>query len=180
MTRSQLTLRLAAAGAAALLLAGCATLHVRSYVQPGADFERYRTYGWGAPDTFTTGDPRLDGNTFFRDRLQAGVDARLASRGLEQADAGAADLLLHYHMNITQRIDVNEIDEKYGYCNDCQPAAYDAGTLTLDLIDASTGRLVWRGWAERSIEGVFDRQDWMERQIDEAVAGILERLPPRL
>lgn len=112
MTRSQLTLRLAAAGAAALLLAGCATLHVRSYVQPGADFERYRTYGWGAPDTFTTGDPRLDGNTFFRDRLQAGVDARLASRGLEQADAGAADLLLHYHMNITQRIDVNEIDEK--------------------------------------------------------------------
>lgn len=180
MTRLHRTTRLAAAGAAALLLAGCATTQARSYVQPGADFERYRTYGWGAVDTFTTGDPRLDSNTFFRDRLQAGVDARLASRGLERTDAGAADLLLHYHVNITQRIDVNEIDEKHGYCTDCRPAVYDAGTLTLDLIDASTGRLVWRGWAERSVDGVFDRQDWMEQRIDEAVARILERLPPRL
>jgi hypothetical protein len=169
----------AAAGAAALVLAGCATMGVRSYVQSGADFGRYRTYAWGMEDTFTTGDPRLDNNTFFRNRLRAGVDARLAARGFEQAEAGAADLLLHYHVNITQRIDVNAIDQQYGYCDDCRPAVYDAGTLTLDLIDARTGRLVWRGWSERSIEGVLDRQEWMEGRIDEAVARILERLPQR-
>jgi len=40
--------------------------------------------------------------------------------------------------------------------------------------------LIWRGWAEGSIEGVIDNQTWMESRIDEAVAKILERLPRNL
>lgn len=178
MTRHRPMRPLAAALAAlaALALAGCAAT-VRSYVDRTADFTRYRTYAWGHADTFTTGDPRLDNNAFFRDRLQKAADARFAARGFEQTDAESADLLLHYHVNITQRIDVNEIDEPYGYCDGCGAAVYDAGTLTLDLVDVRTGRLVWRGWADRSVEGVLEKQDWMERRIDEAVARILERLP---
>jgi len=169
----------AVAAITALALAGCAAA-VRSYVDRGADFSRYRTYGWGPADALTTGDPRLDNNPFFRERLQADVDAQLAARGYEQTAPEAADLLLHYHVSVTQRIDVNAVDQRYGYCDDCQPRVYDAGTLTLDLVDARTGRLVWRGWAERSIEGTLDKQEWMEQQIDEAVARILERLPRRL
>jgi len=169
----------AAAALAAIALAGCAAT-VRSYMDRRADFSQYRTYAWGPADTFSTGDPRLDNNTFFRDRLQRAADARFTARGFEEADTESADLLLHYHVNVTQEIDVNEMDQPYGYCEDCRPAVYDAGTLTLDLVDRRTGRLVWRGWAERSIEGVLDRQEWMERQIDEAVLRILERLPPRL
>jgi hypothetical protein len=165
---------------AAAALAGCATMQVRSYVQRGTDFNRYTTYAWGPVDALTTGDPRLDNNPFFRERLQAAADAQLAGRGFEQTDADTADLLLHYHVSVTQRIDVNLIDQKYGYCEDCRPLVYDAGTLTLDLVDARTGRLVWRGWAERSIEGILDKQEWMERQVDEAVLRILERLPRRL
>lgn len=179
MIRSRRAWPLAAAAVATLVLAGCATT-VRSYVERGADFSRYRTYGWGPADAFATGDPRLDSNPFFRERLQAAADAQLTTRGLEQSAPDSADLLLHYHVSVTQRIDVNEIDRKYGYCEDCRPDVYDAGTLTLDLVDARTGRLVWRGWAERSIEGVLDKQEWMERQIDEAVARILARLPRRL
>lgn len=45
----------------------------------------------------------------------------------------------------------------------------DAGTLTLDLVDARTGRLVWRGWAERSIEGVLDNRS--TRQSCESSSG---------
>ena len=181
MTRNRLN-RLAATAAAALAvvaLSGCAAT-VRSYVDRTAHFAVYRTYAWAPPDRFTTGDPRLDNNTFFRDRLQAAADAQFASRGFEQREIESADLLLHYHVNITQRIDVNAVDQKYGYCDECRAEVYDAGTLTLDLIDAQTGRLVWRGWAERSIEGVLDKQEWMEQQIDEAVAQILTRLPGRL
>lgn len=180
MTRDQRIWRVAAAAIAAAALAGCATMNVRSYVARNADFNRYTTYAWGPADVMSTGDPRLDNNTFFRARLQTDVNAGLAARGFEQADAESADLLVHYHMSVTQRIDVNEIDQKYGYCEDCRPSVYDAGTLTLDLVDTRTGRLVWRGWAERSIEGVLEKQEWVERQIDDAVARILARLPRRL
>jgi hypothetical protein len=179
MTRPTWLLATSAAALAAITLAGCAAT-VRSYVDRTADFATYRTYAWGPVDTFSTGDPRLDNNTFFRDRLQTAANAQFTARGFEQREIEGADLLLHYHISVTQHIDVNAIDQRYGYCDECRPEVYDAGTLTLDLIDARTGRLVWRGWADRSIEGVLDQQDWMERQIDEAVVRILERLPRRL
>jgi len=180
MTRTRSSWPLAAAAAvAAIGFAGCAAT-IRSYVDRTAKFSEYNTYAWGPADSFTTGDPRLDNNAFFRDRLQAAADAQLAAHGFEQTDMESADLLLHYHVNITQRIDATELDQKYGYCEDCQPSVYDAGTLTLDLIDTRTGRLVWRGWAGRSIEGVLDQQDRMEREIDWAVTRILARLPRRL
>ena len=54
---------------------------------------------------------------------------------------------------------------------------YDAGTIVVDLVDARTHRLVWRGWAEGSIDGVVDDQAWMEKRVDEAVARIMARLP---
>jgi len=179
MTRRRPAWIAATAVAAAIALAGCAAT-IQSYVDRTADFATYRSYAWGPPDSFTTGDPRLDNNEFFRNRLRNAADTRFAARGFEKADSEAADLLIHYHVNITQRIDVNELDQKYGYCEDCRPSVYDAGTLTFDLIDARSGRLVWRGWAERGIQGVLERQDWMERQIDEAVMRILARLPRRL
>jgi PBP1b-binding outer membrane lipoprotein LpoB len=168
----------AVAALSATTLGGCAAT-VRSYRDRTADFAQYRTYAWGPADTFTTGDPRLDNNAFFRDRLQTAANAQFAARAFEQTETESADLLLHYHVNITQRIDVNEIDRKYGYCDECRAEVYEAGTLTLDLIDARTGRLVWRGWANRSIDGVLDQQEWMEREIDEAVVRILAQLPRR-
>jgi hypothetical protein len=39
---------------------------------------------------------------------------------------------------------------------------------------------VWRGWAEDSINGVIDNQEWMEQAIDQAVARILRQLPQGL
>jgi len=177
MTLQRRGLRLAAAAVATALLAGCATTQVSSFLERGIDISRYRAYAWGPPDMLATGDPRLDSNPFFQTRVQAEVDRRLAAQGFEKTDAAAADLLVHYHVSVTQRIDVNSVDQQYGYCNDCRPDLYDAGTLTLDLVDARTNRLAWRGWAARSFDGVLDRQEWMEQQIDRAVARILDQLP---
>ena len=56
---------------------------------------------------------------------------------------------------------------------------YDQGTLVIDLVDAHTDTLLWRGWAKGSIDGVIDNQQWMEQRIDEAVARIMRALPSR-
>ena len=87
----------------------------------------------------------------------------------------------HFHARIDQRIESDAIDREYSRCEDggCRPFVYDAGTLLLDFIDAHANRLVWRGWAERSLDGAIDNQDWMEATIDDAVAKILARLPLR-
>jgi hypothetical protein len=171
---------LAAVAAVALATAGCAAMRVGSYVERRADFSRYRTYEWAAPDAFSTGDARLDNNTFFQERVHASVDTALAARGFEKVPPGTSDLVIHYHASVTQQVDVNGVDQKYGYCTDCRAFVFEAGTLTLDLIDRRTKTLVWRGWAEGGIDAALANQDWMERQVDEAVAVIVKRLPPRL
>ena len=177
-------IRLAAVALFASAVTGCATMMVSSHVQRDIDFARYRTYDWGPADALPTGDPRLDHNPFFKDHMQGAVEKHLAVRGLELSSGGTPDLLIHYHANVTQRIDVNRVDRQYGYCygEDCNVRVmeYEAGTLVLDVVDTRTNRVVWRGWAQDSLEGVIDNQDRMERMINEAVAQMMERLPRAL
>ena len=45
------------------------------------------------------------------------------------------------------------------------------------FVDTRTNRVVWRGWAEGSVDGVIDNQQWLEQRVDEAVRRILARLP---
>lgn len=168
-------------GIVALAATGCATMQVSSYAARGSDFSRYHSYAWAPADQLRTGDPRLDNNPFFLDRLQSDVDGGLARRGLEKGSAEAADLLIHYHVNITQEINASQLDQPYGYtCENCEPFVYDAGTLLIDFIDAHTNALVWRGWAEGSMDNAIDSQTLMEQKIDDAVTKILGKLPPAL
>jgi hypothetical protein len=171
---------------AALLLSacttiGCAVLTVNSYVEPKIDLRSYHTFNWAPPDTFSTGDPRLDNNRFFDERVRMQVERGLTGRGFEKA-TGAPDLLVHYHASVSQQIDTSDIDPADRHCDarDCAPDVYDAGTLIIDLVEPRTNRLVWRGWAEGSVEGQIDDQAWFEKRIDDAVARILSRLPRQL
>lgn len=164
---------------------GCAsTMTVSSHVDRDVSFGRYRTYDWGPADALPTGDPRLDKNPFFKDRVEGAVEKGLAAHGFTLALSGQPDLLIHYHANISQRIDVNRVDRRYGYCYgaECPSGVleYEAGTLVLDLVDRRTNRVVWRGWAQDTVEGTLGNEDRMARQIDEAVSRMLARLPPRL
>jgi hypothetical protein len=163
----------------ALAYAGCATLRVDSYLGRSADFSRYRSYAWAERGAFATGDPRLDNNRFFTQRIEEAVDMQLAARGFEKTSASSADVLLHIHARMDQRIARAELDNIDGHCigDDCRPEIYDAGTLMLDFTDRRSKELAWRGWAERSFDGVIDDQKWMEATIDKTVARILARLP---
>jgi hypothetical protein len=160
-----------------LALTACATTDVRSFVERGVDVRQYRTYTWGPADLQATGDPRLDSNRFFEERIQAAVEQQLDARGFEKT-TGPPDLLIHYHANVEQQVNANGADRPSVACENCEPYVYDAGTIVVDLVDARTARLVWRGWAEGNMEGVIDNQTWMEKRVDETIARILKRLPP--
>ena len=169
---------------AALALGACAPMTVNSITARGVDMKQLRTYAWAPDDRLETGDPRLDNNPFFLDRLQGDVEKHLAAKGLEKVDNGTAALTLHYHASVNQKLDLNNMETEYTanqqYTNDDSnhgPLVYDEGSLVLDIVDARTQKLVWRGWAEGSIDGVIGRQDRMEEIVDRAVARIFEKFP---
>jgi hypothetical protein len=171
--------RVATLLALALTAVGCGSLTVDSYAERGFQLQRYHTFNWGPPDAISTGDPRLDNNRFFDERVRMQVEKELAGRGLEKTATEPPDVLVHYHASVTQKIDFPTLDGEYDDCDegDCEPDVYDAGRLFIDLVDRRSNRLVWRGWAAGSIEGLIDDQEWLEKRLDEAVARILDRLP---
>ena len=52
--------------------------------------------------------------------------------------------------------------------------------LVIDMVDAKTNKVVWRGWAQDSMTGVIDNQTRLEKQIDEAVTKMMKELPNHL
>lgn len=163
---------------AATSAACAAPIRVSAYAERGQNVSRYTSYDFATAPAESTGDPRLDSNPFFLERVRAAVDRGLAAKGYVR-QATAPDLLVHFHASVTQNIDIVDVDRKAGYCGDdnCRPFVYDAGTLVVDLVDTKSKALAWRGWAESTIDGVIDDQAWMDERVDAAVARITARLP---
>jgi hypothetical protein len=160
--------------------AGCATMNVSSHIERDVNFSEYVTYDWGPPDNLPIGDPRLDNNPFFNDFLQGAIEKKMAAKGFERAVTGQPDLLIHYHASVNQKLDVYEVDHRYGYCyGNCQPQVVDfeLGTLVIDIVDAKTSKVVWRGWAQDTMNGVIDNQARLEKQVDEGVTKMMMQLP---
>jgi hypothetical protein len=155
---------------------------VGSHVRDGLNMSQYRSYDWGPADSLPSGDPRLDNDPFFNDHLQGEIEQAMTAKGVVRAPSpDVADLLIHYHASIDTRIDVNRTEREYGYCQgsgcDSWVVQYEAGTLVLDVIDRRTNRLIWRGWAQNSVEDALDDRERMDQAIDEAVAGMMARFP---
>ena len=168
--------------AAALLATACAQMRVSSHVDRAQDFSGYRTFDWGPADALPAGDPRLERSPFFQDHIQGAIERQMAAKGFERAAVdGVPDLRIHFHAVIASRLDVDELDYQRGYCpgSDCRSGVseYEEGTLVIDLIDARTNRLVWRGWAQDSVEGVLDNEDRLVRKVEEGVRLMFDRLP---
>jgi hypothetical protein len=159
--------------------AGCATvMSVSSYADPTVNPTQYRTYDWGPADALPAGDPRLDKDPFFQDHVQGAIEKQMALKGFERV-VERPDLLIHYHANITRRIDVSRLARPYGYCTgascDVSTTEYEAGTLVIDIVEARTNKVIWRGWAQDSVEEALENRDQMEEQIQEAVTRTLAR-----
>ena len=166
------------AAAVAALLVACAPITVTSFTERGVNVAAYRTFAWDRIDTSVPGDARLDNNTMFHEYVRQAVDRQLVSRGYEPA-ALQPDVLVHYHASTRQKIYTRGDQRTAEPCRDCTIEVYDEGTLLVDLTDARTGALVWRGVAESGLAGVVNDQARMEETVERIVERIFVKLPRR-
>jgi hypothetical protein len=174
---------LAAAGLLPLAATGCvAPINVSSHVQPESDFSRYRTFAWADADALPRSDPWLDRNPTFADHMYGAVERQLAGRGIELVDAtGQADLLVHYHATVTERLEIARATVGNSNCRTetCPDtvAEFEQCTVVLDVVDARTRQLVWRGWSEHRLDDLFASDETLARDVGRGVALMLARFP---
>jgi hypothetical protein len=178
MTRIRGLIPIVGAAVVAAVTVACAPVTVTSFTAREVQVSRYRTYDWGTVDTAVPGDPRLDNNLFFHDYLRGAIDRQLRSRGYEQT-ALTPDVRVRYHANAAQRIYISGSEPTRERCGDCAVQVYDEGTVLIDLVDARTGALVWRGSAQTDLAGSVDDQARMEKTLERVVERILAKLPRR-
>ena len=104
----------------------------------------------------------------------------LATMEIDRLNSMFGDFFdLPAHRSWVPAVDVYETDSHYGYSVDWQPRvnSYDQGTLVIDIVDTKTNKVVWRGWAQDTMDGVIDNQQRLEKQVDEGVTKMMLMLP---
>lgn len=188
MTRKFL-LRLGAALAMVALLAACATgPRVRTDADPSANFAQYKTWDWYSPIAME----EHGYSTWMSERVKADIERELNARGYVRAAANP-DLKVNFQAAVAERTAVqtyprSDIAWLWNYrarsyvavpvwYDQTEVSRYTEGTLTVDLVDARSNRLVWTGDA---IGRVLARDPAQRAaQIDQSIAAIFARYPYR-
>ena len=167
----------------ALALAACSSMKVQTEYDRNADFKGYRSYAWllqqpGPEQSPEARDPRI------REAVFQGIDQALASKGLTRVTPDQSpELLVAVHGWAINRIDVQSYGYNYAatpygfYPTMATPAVavrqYRDGTLIIDLVDARSKQMVWRGTATDTFSPGMEAQ-----KVAEAVSKTLAEYPP--
>jgi hypothetical protein len=140
--------------------------HVYTEMDPSFNPASYKTYYWAKTDP-------MPSNDILNNRILADVDAGMLSRGWTKAPEGQAGLAVVVNVSTKPQQKLETFYTGWGgwYWGGWGPAetvvrTYLKGTLVVDLFDAKTKKLVWRGTAS---ETVSDDPAKNAERIDKAI-----------
>jgi len=174
---------------ATLLLAACASgPYVKTDQDPGADFGRYRTWGFYQPIAME----QSGYSSWITDRIKDNVRREMEARGYAYSEK-APDLQVNFQGVVRDRtavysMPVSDVQFLYSYrrrayvavpvwYDQMQVSRYQEGTLSIDLVDARQNRMVWTGDAIATVT----RMNAQERaaNIDKTIAAVFAKYPYR-
>jgi hypothetical protein len=167
MTRSQLrTSLLTSCLALSAMVAIAQTVKV-DYDRE-VDFAKFTTYAWQ--------EDRSGANPLVDKRIVNAIDAQLAAKGWTRVDA-PANALVTYHAAIDGRRQLNAWGRgpRWSGMGTITEEMIYTGQIVVDISDAASGQLIWRGVAS---DTASDKTDKNEKRMNEAIAKLFKQFPP--
>src|SRR6266403_992733 len=141
-----------------------------------ANFSQYKTYSW---------QEIKPANSLWDTRIKNAVDAQLAAKGWTQVPSGGDVAIVAIKTTQTQRSLQTFYDgfgggwrwRGFGGMGEATTTQqdYKEGTLVVDLYDAKTQQLSWRGSAEDTLSNKAEKN---EKNLDKGVAKMFKDFPP--
>lgn len=169
--------------------AGCTGVRVSQDYDPGTDFARLQHYAWQTDQEEENGNPLAD-NPLLRQRIRDAVNQSLAGKGYREVPADQADFLVRHRYQVRQKIGSENVRTGIGIGTGSSGTfggigigtgggvrEYNEGTLVIDIIDAGTGELLWRGMGSREVFAHSSPEE-TTRAVNETVTKILAPFPP--
>jgi len=158
-----------------VLLAACSSVSINYDYDMAYDFSKLRTYRWADVPS------KADANPLIVQRVGAAVEAQLKAKGYLMAE-GTPSFLVASYVGKHTKIQVN--DWGYGYGRGrwyggggLDVYEYEEGSLIVDIVDAKTRQLVWRGTATSIVDPSATPEE-KTKKINEAVAKMFQDFPP--
>lgn len=141
----------------------------------GYDFSKLKTYQWVQP-------VEDEENPLMAQRLRNAVDYWLSMKGAQKVDADP-DIFVTYSSDSKEEVSVNSTSFGYGYgpswywgggmgTTSATVSTYEVGTLVIDVWDAKTKNLIWRGTASGTVS---PNPEKMERKVNVAVEKLFKK-----
>jgi hypothetical protein len=133
-----------------------------------ANFSQYKTYSW------QTIKPA---NSLWDARIKSAVDAQLAAKGWTQINSGGDVAIVAIATSHTEKT-LQTFYDGIGGMGEATTTEqdYKEGTLVVDMYDAKTKQLIWRGSSEDTVSNNADKN---EKNLDKGVAKMFRKFPPQ-
>lgn len=169
---------IAVVGVALVMLSCAPAAQVNQDFDPDVDFPSFATFDW-LPEVVrrTAEEATSEQMVYTLDALREAIESHLMAKGLKWVSDGPA-LLVGYRLGV--KSDINAVDWDTDYRGEIEQGdTYrpEGDLIIIDLIDAESNHLVWRGHGHYAIDVDPSRQN-IQRTVGQAVAKILAQYPP--
>lgn len=166
-------------------LAGMLMLGATAFAQTiSFDFDRsvrfggFKTYAW-VPGTNVP-------DQLVHRRIVDAVDVQLALKGLNKVHEGnQPDLLIAYHASFDKDLQITGFGSGWGgyrfggsRSGSARAEEILVGTMVIDIVDAKTSTIVWRGTATKDID-VAAKPEKRDKNITKTAQKLFKHYPPQ-
>jgi hypothetical protein len=181
-------------------------MQIRTDYDDQVSFSQLRTYDWVNEEAAGGDQPAINSPLVNR-RIRHAVDSALAALGYERITTGTPDFQVANRIVAKEETKVypsygyggygygsyygyGGFGRRFGryrglgyggyspYYGSGRVRNYVRGTVVLDVVDARTNELIWRGWASESLSD-NPEPDRVQRYVNAAVQKILAEFPRR-
>ena len=159
-----------------LVAAAASIADVKTDYDRNSDFSHYKTYSW---EQIQTQEP------LWADRIKSAVNAQLIAKGWTPVESGGQVAIIALEMDKNQRT-LNTFYDNFGRgwrwgggfgTATTTVDTYKVGTLVVDLFDANTKKIIWRG---SSSDTLSNKSDKNIKNLDKDVQKMFEHFPPEV
>lgn len=172
----KLNSRMTKASLMLLVATACVAAQVKTDYDRAANFGQYKTYSW---QNVNTRDPLMV------DRIKSVVNAALATKGWTEAPSGGDVALVAIETTQDQQALDTFYDgfgggwrwRGFGGLGEATTTVetYKVGTLVVDIFDANSRKLIWRGSASDTLSNNSEKNI---KDLDKSVKGMFTHFPP--
>ncbi len=178
------------------LLSACSSVKVSTDYDAGSDFSALKTFSWYEPSITET--TRYAASEIMDRRIRGSIEQGLVGKGFNTVTS-TPDFYVNYSVTTEDKIDVDTYNTYAGYApgwgwrggfgyrgmyigmdmvtTDVDVDQYKEGTLILDIIDPTSGQLIWRGLASKRLPSSTNPEK-MNELVNKVVTELLKNFPP--